>query len=167
MTPLELVLLVALLTAVSLALVLQRRLTRFRKGEGAPGSGAPGGHHGKKVPVTPRRQVNVTVNKAGSTLSVAVDPWLVAIEKDAGKGAPPVQWNLDASGLAGPITWSLAAKAPGSWPFDGQEPTPAVNGNAPILPGNVSGHKDTMYSYTIRLSAGGESYDIDPEIFIC
>ncbi len=46
MTTLEFLLLVALLVAVSLALVLQRRLTRYRKGEGQPGSGAskgPGG----------------------------------------------------------------------------------------------------------------------------
>ncbi len=167
MTTLDILLLIAVLIAASLALVLQRQLTRCRKGEGARGSGAPGGHHDTKVPVTPRRQIKVTLKKTGSTLSVAVDPWLVAIEKHPGQGSPPVQWTLDASGLQGQVTWSLAAKVPGSWPFSGQQPTPAVNGNAPILPGDVTGDVDRAYSYSIRVMSGGETFDIDPEIFIC
>lgn len=155
MSPLEWSLLVALIVAVSLALILLSRLTALRRGR-----------HGTQVPVTPRRRVLVTVVKDGNNLSVKVDPWLVAIERGPATPQPQPEWSLQTTGLPGPLQWQLRSKANSGWPFSGRDPTPMVSGNAPIRPGTVTGKVAEHYQYTILIEHSGGELEIDPDIFI-
>lgn len=123
----------------------QRRLAALIRA-GSPGGGGgsgdgpgPGPGQGKiKVPVTPLREVTATVVKNGAGLSVKVDPWLVAIEKEPTPPQPEPQWRLEPTGLPGPLKWQLRPKGSAGWPFSGEVPTPMVSGEAPILPGTVT-----------------------------
>jgi hypothetical protein len=175
-SPLEWSLVVALLVAVSFALILQRRLTTLRRAAGpagSPGGGGgwgdgPGPGQGKtKVPVTPRRKVTVTVVRNGDDLSVKVDPWLVAIEKEPAPPQPEPQWRLQPTGLPGPLRWQLRSKGNAGWPFSGEDPTPMVSGEAPILPGTVTCKVGEHYQYTILIQHQEGELEIDPDIFIC
>jgi hypothetical protein len=164
-SPVELLLAVSLIVAVSLALVLNRRLTVFRQGAGGGGGTAPGngpGHGNGPLPKPsrPRERVDVQVDLVGNEVKLCVDPWVVDVEN--GK---PLEWVLRSNDPN--ATLRVQPKDAGKWPFPGPPPGTPVPPGAPFPAGRVQGAVGTSWEYSILVRIDGRDVDIDPEIFIC
>ncbi len=166
-TPLELLLAVSTIVAVSLALVLNRRLTMMRQGAGggpgggSPPGGGPGSGNGPSPkPARPRERVEVRVDVVNGELKLRVDPWIV----DVGNGRP-LEWVLESTDPG--ATMRVQPKNADRWPFPGPPPTVPVPPRRPFMVGNVRGQVGSSYEYSILVRIEGRDLDIDPEIFIC
>jgi hypothetical protein len=159
-SPLEFLLAAALLVALILAFVLNRRLAELRRKPGGGGDGHVQGGGPIPRPSNPREQVEVHVDSSGDALRLRVEPWVVDVTN--GK---PLRWVLNSAAVG--ATMRIDAKDPGRWPFPDPTPKEPVPPGTPFGAGNVRGEVGTVWPYSIIVGIDGREVDIDPEIFIC
>jgi hypothetical protein len=151
----------ALIFAVLLALVLNRRLAEFRKGAGGSGGASTVPASGPLPKEShPRQVVNVHADLVGTEVRLRVDPWVVDVEN--GK---PLKWVLQSNDVNASLR--IRPKDAGKWPFPDPLPDKSVPPGQPFPAGNVKGDVGTWSAYSILVRIDGRDLDIDPEIFIC
>lgn len=104
----------------------------------------------------PVTEIKVTLSTRNDAVTVTVDPWEAPV-----KPGTSIEWTVD-----GADAIRIEPKDPGKWPFPGP-PAPGNPGlpakAGKVIQGLPNGKK---YPYSILLTAGGRTIDIDPEVVI-